>query len=198
MAKSVIAQDAVEFGTYQALGSDPAAKALCADLYRCLRSNPGRDYWSFVALFPGEHVDGEEDFEQRLWQQLQKMHDLDAQRHGWDGSVSADPQSPRFSFSIGGRAWYVIGLHPMASRQARRLRTVALVFNPHGQFNDLRARGKYDTVRDHIRARDCELQGSINPMLSDHGESSEARQYAGRAVSADWRCPFHARLQQRA
>ena len=27
-------------------------------------------------------------------------------------------------------------------------------------------------------------------MVSDHGETSEARQYAGRAVPADWTPPF--------
>ena len=35
------------------------------------------------------------------------------------------------------------------------------------------------------------LQGSINPVLSQFGKGSEAIQYAGRAVAADWRCPFH-------
>ena len=37
-----------------------------------------------------------------------------------------------------------------------------------------------------------QLQGSINPMLSDFGEATEARQYSGRAVEDDWRAPFAA------
>jgi uncharacterized protein len=46
-------------------------------------------------------------------------------------------------------------------------------------------------MRDTIRSRDARLQGSINPMVRDHGESSEARQYSGRAVGAAWRPPLH-------
>ena len=38
--------------------------------------------------------------------------------------------------------------------------------------------------------RDEALTGSRNPMLARHGEASEARQYSGRAVDEDWRCPF--------
>ena len=41
-----------------------------------------------------------------------------------------------------------------------------------------------------ILERDRTLAGDINPMLARHGESSEARQYSGRAVDDDWTCPF--------
>lgn len=195
MAKSVLAHEAVEFGTYAKLGSESSVRALCQDLYRSLSARQGDGFWSFVALFPEEDAADEVQFEHRLWRQLQRMHEYDVRRHPWDTTVSADPASPEFSFSIGGRAWYVIGLHPHASRKARRLGTVALVFNPHGQFEDLRRRGKYTTVRNQIRRRDLQLQGSLNPMLTDHGEASEARQYSGRAVPAQWKCPFHAARQ---
>jgi FPC/CPF motif-containing protein YcgG len=39
--------------------------------------------------------------------------------------------------------------------------------------------------------RDLRLQGSLNPNLSDFGKKSDARQYSGRAVEANWKCPFH-------
>ena len=58
-----------------------------------------------------------------------------------------------------------------------------LVFNLHSQFEELKASGRYDHMRDLIRGRDVELQGSVNPMVADHGEQSEARQYSGRAVA---------------
>ena len=45
-------------------------------------------------------------------------------------------------------------------------------------------------MRDRIRARDTALQGDANPMLCDHGEASEARQYSGRAVDALWQPDF--------
>ena len=41
-----------------------------------------------------------------------------------------------------------------------------------------------------ILDRDRTLAGDINPMLARHGESSEARQYSGRAVDDGWTCPF--------
>ena len=65
-----------------------------------------------------------------------------------------------------------------------------LVFNLHAQFEQLRASGTFSRMRDRIRARDRALQGQINPMVSDHGTSSEARQYSGREVGPDWRAPF--------
>ena len=47
-----------------------------------------------------------------------------------------------------------------------------------------------------IRARDMAFQGSLNPVLKNFGESSEARQYSGRAVPDDWKCPFHAKQKK--
>jgi len=81
-------------------------------------------------------------------------------------------------------------LHPRSSRLARQFRWPALVFNPHEQFERLRADGKWKRMQHTIRERDVELQGSVNPMLSDFGETTEARQYSGRAVEADWEAPF--------
>ena len=77
-----------------------------------------------------------------------------------------------------------------ASRPARRAPYPTLVFNLHDQFEQLRAAGRYERMREAILARDEKLAGSINPMLARHGEASEARQYSGRAVGEEWRCPF--------
>ncbi len=55
----------------------------------------------------------------------------------------------------------------------------------------LRADGRYDSLRAAIRDREIALQGSLNPNLSDFGERSDARQYAGGAAGDAWRCPFH-------
>jgi FPC/CPF motif-containing protein YcgG len=121
------------------------------------------------------------------------MHDLDGTCFSWDARVSADPAHPEFSFSIGGRGFFVVGLNPRASRLARALSQPTLVFNLHEQFDELRARGEFETMKRIIRARDMAYQGSINPVLKDFGQSSEARQYSGRAVPDDWICPFHQR-----
>ena len=131
-------------------------------------------------------------FESELWTLLQCLHGLDRPNHPWDPAVSADPASPDFSFSLGGQAFFLVGLHPGASRHARRFAYLAIMFNAHAQFEALRDRGAYDTVRDRIRKNDRSLQGSIDPTLRDHGTASEAMQYSGRQVEHNWVCPFHA------
>lgn len=148
------------------------------------------DLVSLVVTFGGPDLDGEQEFEQALWGALQHVHDRDAEP--WAPEVSSDPADPHFAFSTCGTAFFVVGLHPRASRIARRAAAPTLVFNLHAQFERLRADGRYPRMRDTIRRRDTELQGSPNPMVADHGAASEARQYSGRAVPDDWTAPFHA------
>ena len=148
-----------------------------------------------VVLFTATPQLDEIQFEQALWQRLQALHVLDAGEHDWDPDVSSDPENPSFSLSLGGRAFYVIGLHPGASRAARRFGCAALVFNLHSQFETLRAQNRYDRVVDVITRRDIAYSGSRNPMLAKHGVTSEARQYSGRQVDGAWRCPFSAMVR---
>ncbi len=145
---------------------------------------------SCAVLFPETPTLDEVDFEAALWNRLGALHRMDAGHHAWDPQVSSDPESTNFSMSLGGRAFYVVGMHPGASRQARRLETAALVFNPHSQFETLRADGRYDALRDTVSSRDLALAGRNNPMLAAHGTVSAANQYSGRAVGQDWACPF--------
>jgi FPC/CPF motif-containing protein YcgG len=73
---------------------------------------------------------------------------------------------------------------------ARRFPNPTLVFNLHDQFERLREEGRYEKMREKILTRDKEIAGDINPMLARHGEASEARQYSGRQVGPEWKCPF--------
>ncbi|KGB53819.1 guanitoxin biosynthesis heme-dependent pre-guanitoxin N-hydroxylase GntA [Sphingopyxis sp. LC363] len=130
-------------------------------------------------------------FEEALWARIQSLADKDAWKGmPYDSRVCAEPDNAHFSLSFGGEAFFVIGLHPRASRPARRFDRPALVFNLHNQFEKLRAEGRYERMRERILARDLELAGSINPMLARHGEASEAAQYSGRMVEEGWTCPF--------
>lgn len=192
-ARSVLNRGTYRFGVYESLGSPQAALALCHDLYEFTHEFPaGRHpFTSYMAAFSSPSIDSEAAFENLLWQQLQLMHGIDARYFDWDGSVSKDPDSPNFSFSVGGRAFFVVGLNRCASRRARFADEAFIVFNPHDQFEALRASGKYEQLQQAIRQRDIAFQGSINPMLEDFGSQSESRQYAGRAVPEQWRCPFH-------
>jgi len=150
-------------------------------------------FQSLVVLFRQPVTLDEIGFETLLWRYLQQLHELDARDYEWDAQVSKDPTSANFSFSIGGRAYYVVGLHPGASRTARRFSTPALVFNLHDQFERLRRDGKYESIRSAIIKRDTELDGTRNPMLKTFGAHPEAPQYSGRIVEHNWKCPFHAR-----
>lgn len=192
-AVSAVSQKHYRFGLYPELACDSAVRAVCHDLYCLCHEFPALDdhFMTFVAMFRGPVVQSEQHFEDLLWNQLQAMHSCDSAFFAWDKTVDSDPQSHHFSFSIGGRAMYVIGMHPKASRLARTRPYPTIVFNLHEQFDRLRARGKFETMKQIIRTRDMAFQGSINPMLTNFGENSEARQYAGRVVPQDWACPFH-------
>jgi FPC/CPF motif-containing protein YcgG len=194
-AKSAVARDQMRF----VVARDLASSWDDLRIYRHLlqfaqryRQTPAL-FQSFVVLFEAPGALDEAVFERLLWVRLQSLTDKDAW-HGqdYDPRVSADPDNPHFSLSFGGEAFFVVGLHPGASRPARRFERPALVFNAHDQFEHLRAENRYETLRARIVQRDVAVAGAPNPMLARHGEVSEARQYSGRAVEADWRCPFSA------
>ena len=147
-------------------------------------------YNSAVVLFKGPETSNEEMFDALLWQRLQAISNLDAARYQYDPRVEQDPKSPKFSFSIKEEAVYIIGLHPSSSRKARQFRYPAMVFNPHAQFEKLRETSKYEPIRQVVRKRDINFSGSVNPMLADFGEASEAFQYTGRRYDKTWQCPF--------
>jgi FPC/CPF motif-containing protein YcgG len=176
---------AVEGSFASVLGGAPAAAVVFArDV------DASGDLVSFVACFRGPALEDEPQFEQALWNALQHLHDRDDE--DWADGVAADPRNPHFAFSVAATAFFVVGLHPQASRIARRAPLPTLVFNLHEQFERMRADGKFERMRDTIRRRDTHLQGAPNPMAVDHGASSEARQYSGRAVPDDWEPPFTA------
>jgi FPC/CPF motif-containing protein YcgG len=153
-----------------------------------------RPFQSFAVIFQSPDDMTEIAFEQALWTRVQSLADKDAW-HGqvYDDRVSADPGNPHFSLSFGGEGFFIVGLHPGASRPARRFERPTLVFNLHDQFERLREAKRYEPLREAILGRDLAFAGSINPMLSRHGETSEARQYSGRRVDRAWTCPFVAK-----
>ncbi len=146
-------------------------------------------FTTFVAIFDDPSIRSEVHFEQLLWRQLDALHRVDA--HPWTPTASSDPSDNNFGFSFGGVAFFVVGMHPLSARQARRFARPTLVFNDHRQFDQLRAQGSFPKMQRVIRERDEVWQGTANPMLADFGTASEARQYSGRAVPASWKCPFH-------
>ena len=192
-AKSALNRNGYRFGAYDSLLDPKTSEGLARDLvaFTHERDMLAGDFSTFVSVFRDrDAIDSEAGFEAALWGQLQRLHDLDSVSHAWDPAVSSDPSDPHFSFSIAGTAFFVVGLHPLASRSSRRFAWPALVFNPHEQFQRLRDSGNFERFRDRIRARDMALDGSLNPNVVDFGTLSETRQYSGRPVAADWQCPF--------
>ena len=191
-ARSVVHRDRATVRLFDELGSERAAGELLAELKAFAEgSDAEAGFVSFLASFSSPAVESELQFERLLWRQLQLIHDLDDQ--AWDPSVSSDPADPDFAISLGGVGYFVVGLHPLASRHARRAELPTLVFNLHSQFESLRAAGHYERMRDAIRARDKQLNGSVNPMVGDHGRTANACQYSGRVVAVDWEAPFQCR-----
>lgn len=193
-AKSALARDQIHFYTADDIKTATSDAKIVKEL-QLFSSHTSAEsvFVSFVVLFENSPSMDETDYERYLWKRLQAMHELDAIDYGWDKNVSSDPASAQFSMSIGGKAFYIVGLHPEASRPARRFYRPAMIFNLHSQFELLRDEGRYLRIREKILKRDMEVAGSINPVLATHGEISEARQYSGRNVENGWKCPFHAK-----
>ena len=130
-------------------------------------------------------------FDELLWQRLQSLSNMDAEKYPYDKRVDPDPTSGNFSFSLKEEAFFIIGLHPASSRPSRQFNYPTLVFNPHQQFEKLKQTNKYESMKATVRKRDLAYSGSTNPMLNDFGESSEALQYSGRKYDNQWQCPLH-------
>ena len=192
-AKSALARQQMQFlvvGDIRCPRDDQAVYQTLRDYARAYRTHPG-PFQSFVVLFETADTLSEVQFEKALWSRIQALETLDArQGESYDSRVSADPRDPAFSLSFGGEAFFVVGLHPGASRPARQFDCPAMVFNAHDQFETLRVQERYETLRASIIGRDIALAGAANPMLARHGDVSEARQYSGRAVDEGWQCPY--------
>jgi uncharacterized protein len=190
--RSAVQRSAYGFALYSRMDGVAEAENLGLGLSRFLEDADlaQMPLTAFVASFVDPVPATEACFEDLLWSLLQRLHGADA-RH-WAAESSELPESPNFAFSFGATAFFVVGLHAGSCRLTRRFAWPTLVFNPHWQFEQLRDEGRYTRFRDVIRARELTLQGTLNPMLSDFGERSEARQYSGRAVDEEWRCPFAA------
>ncbi|MEO8458502.1 MAG: guanitoxin biosynthesis heme-dependent pre-guanitoxin N-hydroxylase GntA [Chloroflexota bacterium] len=188
-SRSALNQGSYRFAMYKEMNTPEATEGLARDLYSFAQEQPQieGEFTTFIVAFDSPKSLSPEEFEERLWKQLAALHELD--REPWDPDVSSDVNDPKFGFSFGGKAFFVVGLSPMAERWARRFPWPALAFNPHAQFEKLREEGRFEKIRDTVRERDAAIEGEMNPNLEDFGDHTEARQYSGRAVDDGWRCP---------
>lgn len=195
MAKTLFMLDNYHLKVYDDLNAYTSLENLMKDLEAFIQQYDfdSNEFESFIAVFPNNKYKTELEFEEQLWSSLNKLHEID--NSDWDPAVSEDPNDTNFSFSLNGKAFYIVGLHPRSSRIARQSPYTTVVFNLHWQFERLREMGTYQRVKKRIRKRDKKLQGTINPVLKDFGNDTEAKQYSGRNVDANWKCPFHSKRE---
>ncbi|WP_100616029.1 guanitoxin biosynthesis heme-dependent pre-guanitoxin N-hydroxylase GntA [Confluentibacter citreus] len=190
MANTVFAMDNYHLKIYDDMTSDKIIAPILLDIETYLNQYDfdSNHFESLMFCFKQNNFKSELVFENALWIFLQRLHNHDD--IVWDFNVSQNPNDSNFSFSIKGKAFYVVGMHPESSRISRKAPYCTIVFNLHWQFEKLREMGTYQSVKKRIRRRDKKLQGSINPVLRDFGSDTETKQYSGRAVGHQWECPF--------
>jgi len=147
-------------------------------------------YHSAAVIFKGPLDVTENNFDALLWQRLHSLSALDKKNFQHDNRVDSDPASAKYSFSLKGEAFFIVGLHAASSRRARQFKYPALIFNPHAEFEKLRAANKFINMKEVVRKRDVAYSGSVNPMLNDFNHASEVYQYSGRQHPSDWVCPL--------
>ncbi|MGB8705869.1 MAG: guanitoxin biosynthesis heme-dependent pre-guanitoxin N-hydroxylase GntA, partial [Gillisia sp.] len=111
MAQTVFTMDQVDLHVYENFGSKNTAAKILKDLKLYLKEYDfeSNDFRTFLAVFKDQKDFTEEQFEKLLWKQLEFLHEVDDAP--WDKRVSEDPEDKNFSFSLGGRAFYMVGLH---------------------------------------------------------------------------------------
>jgi FPC/CPF motif-containing protein YcgG len=193
--KAAAKRDAIVHHHYGLLADPNECGKIYSDLVQFSKSADSIDeyYATFIATFDAIEDMSEIEFENLLWRQLQSLHEIDVRNYGWAAGADSDPASDRFAYSLQGKSFFVVGMHPNSSRHTRRFKFPTLVINAHIQVDRLKENGTYERMKRVIRRQELALQGSINPMLAEFGELPESRQYSGRVVGQDWHCPFSPR-----
>lgn len=181
----------VRIGEYSAYGSGASGARLRRDLAYFIREflKVRSPFLTYCAIYDGESDFTEAAFENGLWNELSNLTSLDLKDTDW-GKNPSDPANKDFTFSLFGESLFVVGLHPNASRTARRFFKPMLVFNLFKQFEMLKEKGVYFPMVDAIRKRDRLFDGSVNPMAERYGEKWESIQFSGQINREDWKCPF--------
>ncbi|CAF1617683.1 unnamed protein product [Rotaria magnacalcarata] len=180
------------FGLYRKLAGKQTTNQLWKDLLNFINKQSdlwreGHTYTTYVACFKTPIFLTEQIFEDLLWKQLQMLHEIDAANgFEWDRDFSNDPLDPKFGFSLGRRAFLVVGLHPNSSRKARQFIMPVLVFNSHHQFYNLIDINLYTKIKAIVRDKDLNHNGSINPNLLSKSEGSFAFEYSGKKIEDGW------------
>lgn len=179
-------------GIYEGFGTGKHWRQLRSDLlhFISLFKASRSPYLTFWAVFDEASEAPEAGFDAALWRELSFLTAEEWKDADHDRRFSSDPLAENFGFSLGGEAFFVVGLHHRSSRLSRRFPVPALIFNLFSQFELLAKAGIYAPMVETNRRRDAKLQGSANPMAVQYGELWESIQFSGRENPPDWQCPF--------
>ena len=192
-AKAALSRDQVKCIVASDMSTSKDDERILTFIYHFVDSyrNSNESFHSAAVIFSNPKSLSESEFEDMLWSRLNSFAELDRKKYTHDKRVDSDPTSSMFSFSLKEEAFFIIGLHPSSSRNARRFAYPAIVFNPHEEFERLKRTGRYEPMKKVVRRRDEVYSGSVNPMLKDFGEAPEVFQYSGKQYDSTWKCPLH-------
>ncbi|MFK0295846.1 guanitoxin biosynthesis heme-dependent pre-guanitoxin N-hydroxylase GntA [Streptomyces sp. NPDC090442] len=199
-ARAALKRDTLTHRHYGELGEPRSAEQNHRDvLAYAAKVRPrlsSQGFRTFVATFDGPGDLDELGYEQTLWRHLQHIHDLDSRDHGTETGYTSDPTRPEFGFHVGGMSFFLVGMHPGASRASRRFPVPAVAFNSLTQFVLLGE--KFYSMQDAIRRREVHNNGSVNPSFVTYEYEQPARHFSGRYTERAWSCPFASRHEEAA
>ncbi len=181
-----------EMGIYDDFGSTSSSLSLASDLMKYAQKydESKSPFFSFFAVFKNQEPLSDEEFESRLWKELSGLASRSEFPQTWDPYFSSNPADKNFCFSLGGRAFFVVGLHKQSARNSRQFKYPTLVFNLYEQFRQLEKSGQFQPMVELNRKRDVKFQGAPNPVVVANGNDWESIQFSGRENTAEWKCPF--------
>lgn len=197
-AKAALAKGELEIGIYRGLGTGESAVAFGRDLlkFKDRYFSERAQYLTYAAVFDGVEFEDEEAFEQAMWKELSIIASLpEFSSAPWDPNFSDNPEDKNFCFSLGGHAFFIVGMHPKSSRLSRQFSKPTLVMNLYEQFEALDEETQFYPMVRTNRKKDLAFQGSVNPMVEQHAEMWEAIQFSGKENPKEWKCPFKRLMQ---
>ncbi|MCS4592682.1 YqcI/YcgG family protein [Brevibacterium sediminis] len=171
--------------TYTSLTEVSAAKSCARSLksFNNSRSRLSHPVAVFAASFAFSYHQNEEEFESELWAFLAALCEYDQDSPSNSSQTIDEPDDIGFIFD--GRHFFVVGMHPLASRPARQFAVPTLVFNALSHVAPLVPNGRFERMKTQIRKRDARLSGYENPS----SELPRRAQFSGRQNDPEWTPP---------
>jgi len=173
------------------LGSPLAARALGYTMERFVHDLPHlpSPFRPLLVSFDRPRMVTPVEFHYRVWDTMQLCAEIDQKLFAHASDVSSDPMSEDFGFSCAGRGWFINAGYCGSERDARSFAWPTFICNLQSNFDELKATGRFERIRDKNRSRDVELQGSENPYLAEKGEGDQWHQVTSLSEPS-LRCPF--------